>query len=159
VIALIAIFFLSWQNPDDTNVKGTAWLLLAVLVFICWAVQGFYLKVANNAMRAESIFFYMALSGLLLAPFAWMMTDFSSPVNWGFNGPYLAALIHILNSAGALMLVYAFRYGKAIIVAPLTGLAPVLTVIISLVVYGVVPGIMLAIGIVLAATAMWLLAE
>lgn len=60
------------------------------------------------------------------------MTDFSKPINWGFKGPYLAAIIHILNSIGAPMLVYALRYGKAIIVVPLTGLPRVISIVISL---------------------------
>ena len=87
-------------------------------------------------MKAESIFFYMALTGLLLIPIALYMTDFTNyrtAINWGFQGPYLTAMIQILNSVGALLIVYAFRYGKAIIVSPLTNAgAPVVTVIISL---------------------------
>ena len=62
---------------------------------------------------------YMTIGALLLSPFAIWMTDFSQPINWGFKGPYLAFIIQILNSIGALTLVYALRYGKAIIVVPL----------------------------------------
>jgi uncharacterized membrane protein len=79
------------------------------------------------------------------------------PVNWGFKGPYLAAMIHILNSVGALTLVFALRYGKAIIVTPLTGLAPLITIILSLILYGVLPGLMLTIGLVLAVIAIFIL--
>lgn len=46
----------------------------------------------------------------------------------------LAAIVQMLNAVGALTLVYALRYGKAIIVVPITGLAPVITVVISLIV-------------------------
>lgn len=60
----------------------------------------------------------MMASGLLLIPFAYLMTDFSEPVSWGFKGPSLAAMIQGLNAVGALMLVYVIRYGKVIIVAP-----------------------------------------
>jgi drug/metabolite transporter (DMT)-like permease len=45
----------------------------------------------------------------------------------------------VLNSVGALCLVYAVRFGKAIIVVPMTALAPVLTIILSLILYRVVP--------------------
>ncbi|NIT59592.1 MAG: EamA family transporter, partial [Aliifodinibius sp.] len=48
------------------------------------------MKFANETMSAESIFFYMALTGVLLSPIAIMMTDFSQDINWGFKGPYLA---------------------------------------------------------------------
>ena len=108
-------------------------------------------------MKAESIFFYMAVTALVLSPFAWWMTDFSQPINWGFKGPYLAALVHVLNSVGALMLVYALRYGKAIIVVPLTGLAPVITIVLSLILYSVMPGSMLMIGLVFAVVAIAIL--
>ncbi|MEP7258978.1 MAG: EamA family transporter, partial [Flavitalea sp.] len=89
----------------------------------------------------------------------WFMTDFSVPINWGFKGPYLAAIIQVLNSIGALFLVYAFRYGKAIVVAPMTtALAPVLTVIISLFIYGVIPHPIIIIGIILAIISAFLMA-
>lgn len=58
----------------------------------------------------------------------------------GLTGAWFAAGVQVLNSIGALCLVYAMRYGKAIIVAPMTAMAPVLTIIISLVMYHTVPG-------------------
>ncbi len=156
-IALVAIYFLSYQEPGASDSRGYLWLGLSLLVFAAWGLQAYVMKFSNETMKAESIFFYMAVTALLLSPFAWWMTDFSQPVNWGFKGPYLAALIHVLNSIGALMLVYALRYGKAIIVVPLTGLAPVITIVLSLILYAVFPGIMLLIGLVLAVVAMFIL--
>lgn len=156
-IALVAIYFLSYQEPGASDSRGYLWLGLSLLVFAAWGLQAYVMKFSNETMKAESIFFYMAVTALLLSPFAWFMTDFSQPVNWGLKGPYLAALIHILNSVGALMLVYALRYGKAIIVVPLTGLAPVITIVLSLILYAVFPGIMLLIGLVLAVIAMFIL--
>ena len=159
ILALIAMFFLS--NPKFTSgqISGYGWLILAVFVFIMWAIQAFFMKFSNNSMQAESIFFYMTVTALLLSPFAVMMTDFSSKINYGFNGPWLAAIIQVLNAIGALTLVYALRYGKAIVVVPLTGLAPVITIIISLVIYGVVPGGFLLAGLVIACVAIFLLSE
>jgi uncharacterized membrane protein len=84
---------------------------------------------------------------------------FFTTVNWGFKGPYLAAIIQVLNAIGALTLVYALRYGKAIIVVPLTGLSPVITIIISLIIYSVFPGTVLLIGLIMAAVAIVLLSE
>jgi len=156
-IALVAIYFLSYQEPGASDSRGYLWLGLSLLVFAAWGLQAYVMKFSNETMKAESIFFYMAVTGLMLSPFAWYMTDFSQPINWGFKGPYLAALIHVLNSIGALMLVYALRYGKAIIVVPLTGLAPVITIILSLILYAVFPGPMLLIGLVLAVIAMFIL--
>ena len=155
--ALIAIYFLSYQEPGSSDSRGYLWLALSLFVFVAWGLQAYVMRFSNETMKAESIFFYMALTGLILSPIAWWMTDFSQPVNWGFKGPYLAALIHVLNSIGALMLVYALRYGKAIIVVPLTGLAPVITIILSLILYSVMPGVMLMIGLVFAVVAITIL--
>ena len=117
------------------------------------------MKLANKTMHAESIFFYMMLSGLLFIPVALMMTDFSVDINWGANGPYLAGGIQILNSLGALALVFAFRYGKAIVVSPLTNAgAPLITSVISMAVLGIMPGSSILIGIGFAVIAALLLA-
>lgn len=159
ILALIAMFFLSNPQVNPVQSSGFSWLILAIFVFIMWAVQAYVMKFSNITMQSESIYFYMALSSLLLAPVAIIMTDFSMPINWGFRGPWVAAIVQILNAIGALTLVYALRYGKAIIVVPITGLAPVITIVISLIVYGVVPGGMLLTGLIIAAVAIILLSE
>jgi drug/metabolite transporter (DMT)-like permease len=87
------------------------------------------------------------------------MTDFTQPINYRLDGPGLAAAIQLLNAVGALTLVFAFRYGKAIIVSPLVNAgAPLLTAIISLALAGVMPGPFRVAGIVLALIAALLLA-
>jgi drug/metabolite transporter (DMT)-like permease len=150
-IAIIAILLLSYQPPGDSQVTGYTWMLLAAIPLFAWGAQGYVMRFANETMKAESIFFYMMVSSVLLIPVALYMTDFSQPVNWGFNGPYLAAMIQVLNAFGALCLVYAFRYGKAIIIAPMTtALSPVLTVIISLAIYVVIPHPIIIGGMLLA---------
>lgn len=159
VLALVAMGLLSYQPPGSSSVRGWLWLLLAVTVFFCWGIQAYAMKFSNQTMKAESIFFYMMATAVVLIPVALYMTDFSKAINWGFKGPYLAALIQVLNSIGALCLVYAVRYGKAIIVVPMTSLAPVLTIIISLILYGVIPQSVLTAGMVVAVIAIYLLAE
>jgi uncharacterized membrane protein len=139
--------------------KALGWFLLSLIVMASWGVQAFFMKLANRSMSAESIFFYMMVTGLLLAPVAWAMTDFTQAVNWGADGPYLAAGIQLLNAIGALTLVYAFRYGQAIVVSPLTNaVAPLMTAVISLVAIGTLPGRLKLVGLVLACIAAFLLA-
>jgi len=150
-IAILAIFLLSYLPAGDSAASGYLWIVLTIIPLVAWGAQGFVMRFANDKMKAESIFFYMTISSLALIPVALWMTDFSKPVNYGLNGPYLAAGIQVLNSFGALCLVYAFRYGKAIIIAPMTtALSPVLTVIISLIIYAVVPHMITVAGIALA---------
>lgn len=159
LMALLAIPLLSYQSSDGGLSDSYLWILLSLLVFLAWGFQAFVMKFANRSMRAESIFFYMMLTGIILIPFAIWMTDFAQPVNWGFKGLWMTAMIQILNAVGALMLVYAFRYGKAIIVSPMTNaLAPVITIIISLSIYQVIPHSIILIGILLAIISAFLLA-
>jgi uncharacterized membrane protein len=160
IIALIAIGMMSFQKPDSNAISGYLWFVFAILVFFAWGTQAFYMKIANNHMKAESIFFYMMITSLMLIPAAYMMTDMTQKINWGFRGPYLAALVSVLNSIGALTLVYAIRYGKVIIVAPLTNaVAPIITVILSLLIYAVIPNPVIITGIVFALISVYLLAD
>jgi drug/metabolite transporter (DMT)-like permease len=101
----------------------------------------------------------MTLSGLLLIPVALWMTDFSVPIEYGWQGPGLAAITQILNAVGALTLVYAFRYGRALVVAPLANAgAPMITAIVSMIVLGVMPNAVTVAAIALASLAAALLA-
>lgn len=159
ILALFAMVMLSYQPPGNSAAQGKLWFVLAIFVFFAWGIQAYVMKFSNMTMKAESIFFYMMATAVALIPVALWMTDFSKPINWSFKGPYLAALIQVLNSIGALCLVYAVRYGKAIIVVPMTALAPVLTIIISLALYKVIPHPIILTGMVFATIAIYLMAE
>jgi len=156
-LALIALPMFDFSLGQG-NTGGPGWFALSLLVMAAWGVQAYFMKVANNTVSAESIFFYMMIGGLLLAPVAWAMTDFSRPVNLGIDGPWMTAGIQILNAIGALTLVYAFRHGKAMVVAPLTNAgAPLITAVLALTFAGAEPGAMKIVGLVLALVASLLL--
>lgn len=158
VLALLSLPLFDYRGAGEPTGYGS-WFAMALAVLAAWGVQAYVIKLANATMDAASIFFYMMLSGLLLAPVALAMTDFSRPINYGLDGPGLAAIIQILNAVGALTLVFAFRYGKAIIVSPLVNAgAPLLTALLSLLLVGAIPGPYKIAGIVLALTAALLLA-
>jgi drug/metabolite transporter (DMT)-like permease len=158
VLALVALPLFDYRSDGETVGYGL-WFVLALAVLAAWGVQAYVIKLANLTMDAGSIFFYMMLSGLLLVPIALAMTDFAQPINYGLDGPGLAAVIQMLNSIGALTLVFAFRYGKAIIVSPLVNAgAPLLTAVLSMALLGVVPGPAKIAGIVIALIAALLLA-
>lgn len=159
ILALLALPLFDYSDGNETADYGYLWFILAVIVLLAWGLQAYFMKFANESMNAESIFFYMALTGLAIIPIALLMTDFSEDINYGADGPLLAAGIQILNSIGALCLVYAFRYGKAMVVSPMTNAgAPLITAVISMIVLGFVPGTLKIIGIVLAVLAAFFLA-
>jgi drug/metabolite transporter (DMT)-like permease len=164
ILALIAILMLSYQSPENSPVQGFLWLILAILVFILWGLQAYIMKFAGDSekegsMQAESFAFYTMISSVLLIPLAVLMTDFAGSINWGFNGLYAAILIQALNAVGYLFFAYTIRYGKAIIVVPMMSLAPVVTVLLSLIIYAVVPQPVILTGMIFAFIAIYLMAE
>ncbi len=157
VLALCSLPLFDYA-PGEHHDYGL-WFLLALAVMVAWGVQAYFIKVANATMNAESIFAWMAISALLSIPVALAMTDFSQPINWGLQGPALAAVIQVLNAIGALTLVHAFRHGKAIVVSPMVNAgAPLLTSVIAIVVAGAMPSGTKLAGVVLALLAALLLA-
>lgn len=158
-VAVIAIFLLSYQPPGDSAVSGYLWIILSLLVAGMWGLQAYILKAANSTMRAESLVVYTMITALAIAPIAIWMTDFSQPINWSFKGPYLAAMVQILNAIGFMTLVFAFRYGKAIIVSPMVNaLPPVITIVLSLIIYQVIPHPIIITGMIMAIGGSFLLA-
>lgn len=158
-LAFVAMVCFSLSGKTDEAVSSYLWIVFAAVVFIFWGIQALVMKLANNhTPDAESVFVYMAMSAVLLIPVALLMTDFSQPINRGFNGPWLTFMVQILNSIGAYTLVYANRYGKAMIVAPLAdACAPVISCVISLVLYAHFPSVPQIIGIVSAITCVLIL--
>lgn len=168
VLALIALPLFNYSPADDMapaaastggGVQAVTWFVYALIILLAWGVQGYFMKLANGSMDAENIFLYMTLTSLLLIPVALWMTDFSVPINYGWQGPGLAAVTQILNAVGALTLVYAFRYGRALVVAPLANAgAPMITAIISMIVLGIMPNSVTIAAILMASCAAALLA-
>jgi drug/metabolite transporter (DMT)-like permease len=157
VLALVALPMLDLSLGHSAT-GDLGWFLQSLLIMLAWGVQAYFMRVANHTVRAESIFFYMTLGALLLAPVALAMTDWALPINTGLDGPWMTAAIQVLNAIGALTLVYAFRYGKAIVVAPLTNAgAPLVTAALALIFASVVPGPLKVLGLILALVASLLL--
>ncbi len=163
VVALAAILLLSLETGNEGSpVTGWLWIVLAVLVLLAWGIQGFFMKFANESMDAESLFVYMALFAVVLAPVAYFMTPDAATffAQEGAMTPFWSSFgIQILNSIGALTLVYAYRYGKAVVVSPMEGLSPMVTVLLSLIILQVIPNPLQIAGLVCAAFAMYALSK
>jgi drug/metabolite transporter (DMT)-like permease len=153
-MSIVAAVLLSCTPPGAATGRGVLWVALTLVVFLAWGIQGFVISHGNRIMKAESLFFYMTATGLLLAPVAWAMTDLRHPVPWGFRGPGLAVVVQSLNAVGALLLVHALRHGKAIVVSPLVNAgAPVVTILLSLALERAIPSALQGAGMALAVLA------
>ncbi|MCQ2348497.1 MAG: DMT family transporter [Paludibacteraceae bacterium] len=162
VVALAAILLLSLESKSGVVNNWVLMIILAVLVLLAWGIQGFFMKFANNEMDAESIFVWMTLTGLVLVPVAYFMDGSAASffAQQGLGKVFWSSFgIQILNSIGALTLVYAYRYGKAVVVSPMEGLSPMVTVLLSLIILSVTPNPLQIAGLVCAAFAMYALSK
>jgi hypothetical protein len=107
------------QETGNSPVHGHWWLVIAIAIFLMWGLQAYFMKSSAARISPEGLFVYMALTAVLLCPIALLMTNFSARINWGLSGLYLSSSLQLLNSIGALLLIYAIRWGKAIIVVPM----------------------------------------
>ena len=151
-LAFVALVCFALPDNKDGVVSSWVWILYASVVFIFWGIQAFVMKLANNSTPdAESVFVYMAISAVILIPVALLMGGGESLSAYGSGEIWKVFFVQILNAIGAFTLVYANRYGKAMIVAPLAdACAPVIMCIISLILYSAVPTVAQIVGIVAA---------
>lgn len=150
VAALAAIVLFSVSSGTGDAGSGP-WLIIAIFVSVAWGVQAFFMrKAATIGVNDATTFAWMAISGLILTPFA-IVAMGGIPFDVPWQAPALTAATQLLNAVGALFLVMALSRGKASIVAPTTNaLAPVLTIVVSLIAYQTLPTIYGTIAIVLA---------
>ncbi len=158
-LSLPAVLLLALQPPasPDTHLAG-GWLIGALGGMAMWGTQGYLIKSSTGALSAESLFAYMALAAVALAPIAWTLTDPVQTVSWGAAAALASTAIQLLNSIGALFFIYAVRAGKAMLVAPtINGLYPAIAILLSLAIYRRTPDPWNVIGMVLALTAVVLM--
>ena len=153
VLAFVALICFAIPDNTDGSVRSWIWIVFAAVVFIFWGIQAFVMKLANNETPdAESVFVYMALSAVLLIPVALLMgRNEPTLCSFGWGEPMKVFGVQLLNAIGAFTLVYANRYGKAMVIAPLAdACAPVIMCIISLILYAHFPSIPQIAGMVAA---------
>ncbi|MGA2170984.1 MAG: DMT family transporter [Terracidiphilus sp.] len=157
LLSLPAIFLVSLQEPSSSPVHGSLWLVGTIAIFFMWGLQAYFMKSSAIAISAEELFVYMTATGLALSPVALSMgPGLHAGLGIGFGLTYA---IQSLNAVGCLLFVYAVRFGKAIVVVPMVnGLFPLVTVIVSLLIYREIPGKYNLAGMVLALVAVLFMA-
>src|SRR6185503_9835142 len=84
-LALLSLPLVDYRGTGDPIGYG-AWLPMSLLVMAAWGGQAYIIKLANATMDSASIFYYMMLGGLLVAPIALLMTDYSKTINYSLDG-------------------------------------------------------------------------
>ena len=107
------------------------WLLYSLIAVALWGVVGLLQKLGTNRISADSLLVWMMGGYLLLLPFLLPVAHLSA---LGSRDLLLGTLVGISNGLGAWALFASLANGaKASIAIPLTGLYPVVTVILALV--------------------------
>ncbi len=157
LLSLPAIFLVSLQSPSGSPVHGSFWLVGTIAIFFLWGLQAYFMKSSAKAISAEELFIYMTATGLILSPVALSMgpgLHAGSAIGFG-----LTFAIQSLNAVGCLLFVYAVRFGKAIVVVPMVnGLFPLVTIVVSLLLYREIPTKYNLAGMVLALVAVLFMA-
>jgi uncharacterized membrane protein len=157
LLSLPAIFLVSLQPPSGSPVHGTLWLIGAIAIFLMWGLQAYFMKSSAGSISSEELFVYMTATGLALSPVALAMgPGIHAGSATGFG---LTFVIQSLNAVGCLLFVYAVRLGKAIVVVPMiNGLFPLVTIVVSLLIYHEFPSQYNFAGMVLALVAVLFMA-
>jgi uncharacterized membrane protein len=157
LLSLPAIFLVSLQERTNSPVHGSLWLVWTIVILLMWGLQAYFMKSSANAISAEELFVYMTTIGLALSPLALLIgPGIHAGSGIGFGITYA---IQSLNAVGCLLFVYAVRFGKAIVVVPMVnGLFPLVTIVVSLLIYRQIPGKYNLAGMVLALVAVLFMA-
>lgn len=107
--AMIALLNNKWKLDSDNRsvLLGSLAGLLAAVPLFSWGTQGFVMRFAIKTMKAESIFFYMALTSVLLIPVAPMTTALSPVITVVLSLAIYSVIPHLLTIIGMLLAIFA----------------------------------------------------
>ena len=110
-----------------------SWLLYVTVTFILWGVGGILSKLAVNYVGPESSFGYQIIGALLVGVLAYIFLGFRLGMNvkgafWGITYGALAML-------GGLFYLLAINKGSVSLVTTISGLYPVVTIVLALILF------------------------
>lgn len=105
------------------------WILSVAAAFFCWGVWAFLPKLTVRYIDPRSAVIFGALGGLLVAIISAFSLGFR--IQTDPRGIGLALLTGVLGVAGAMAFLFAARSGPISIVATVTALYPILTIILA----------------------------
>ena len=109
------------------------WLLYVTVTFILWGVGGILSKLAVNYVGPESSFIYQVMGALIVGMAAYAFLGFRMGMDargafWGISYGALAML-------GGLFYLLAVNKGSVSIVTTISGLYPVVTIVLALLLF------------------------
>ena len=105
------------------------WLLPALSAFTCWGIWAFLPKITTRYVGPNSAIVYEVLGGVVVA--AVMLIALGPRLEWDMRGAGLAFVTGVLGVVGALGYLFAVMRGPVTLIATLTALYPILTLLLA----------------------------
>jgi bacterial/archaeal transporter family protein len=133
------------------------WLMYSLLALVLWGLWGVFSKIAATHLPSWVIFLVEIWVYLVVGGFIWGLLR--TPVAWTVPGAAAAVAAGLAGGFALFFFLKALASGPAGVVVPLTSLYPVVTVLLGLIFLHEGLNLRHLTGIILAAAAVWLLAQ
>lgn len=131
------------------------WVLFALVTLVLWGCWGFLYKAAGNHITYQDVLVYSVIGASLSN--AVILLVVGLPESGVTAGSTYALLGGLFGAIGGLTFLFAVQHGRIAVVAPMTALYPVVTILLGVAVLNEAVTPQKALGIVFAVAAMLLL--
>lgn len=105
------------------------WLIHSLLALVCFGLWGFFPKMAVRYINPKSALIYEVMGGLLVAAVTWF--SMSRGIEHDLKGVMPAFITGIVGYVGMFFFLHAVGLGKVAVVASLTAVYPVVTILLA----------------------------
>ena len=105
------------------------WLLNSLLAFLCFGLWGFFPKIAVKYISPRSALIYEVMGGVVVAALTWF--GMSKGIEHDVRGVAPAFITGVVGYLGMFFFLHAVDLGKVSVVASLTAVYPVLTILLA----------------------------
>ena len=131
------------------------WVLNSLMALVCFGLWGFLPKVSVKYISPNSALIYEVMGGILVAAVIWF--GFSEGIEHDFRGVTPAFLTGVIGYLGMFFFLHAVSMGKVSIVASLTAVYPVVTILLAVIILKEKITYLQGVGVFLATTGIILL--
>jgi transporter family protein len=105
------------------------WLLNSLMAFVCFGLWGFFPKVAVRYINPKSALIYEVMGGVLVAVVTWL--TMRKGIEHDLRGVTPALITGVVGYLGMFFFLHAVELGKVSVVASLTAVYPVVTILLA----------------------------
>lgn len=130
ILSVPGILLLNGRLQNQTKPQCRSWLTYSLLTTLCWGLFALFPDLALNHLSRGDVAFYQAIGYLVGGTLLGLITV-SGRLRYDSNGFRFAILCGMASGLGSISYIYAIQAGSVAIVAPMTGLYPVVTILLA----------------------------